>query len=947
MFTINEDNSIYVTRGDILFFTVTAKDRESGEPYELKIGDIVRIKVYEKKGCENVVLQKDFPVVENTYSIDIFLTEEDTKIGEIINKHKDYWYEIEVNPETNPQTIIGYHEDGAAIFRLFPEGADVEEYIPSEEDFALMDSELDLMSPRPVQNSAIARAVLRVNKSIEDVSGETGKLKGEIAVERARIDNLAALADGSTTGDAELNDIRVGVDGRTHANAGEAVRKQVAELHDKVDQNNGVYALPLEYTAENYYFGSQPFRVPAEGMSLRVTEAAKATINGIECTVFAKIQLGSMENNEFVYDEQLTSQYAFTVFSNRTCYIPYLDGVYAKVRVIMLGNNDTQLREDNIDDYYSYTKFVKVYTGKPNRSGGLLGAVEATLGSDTKEGYKPDYNFRALAYKYQAMVSPLPLKYVRRVSCPANVWLGAKIYKFDPITRETAWIETLNYCKNNPCFGTECVIDFEKYGDNYFALLTFGKVPLFSEYDTLGYNGSKTATSGITNIGLDMSDLVDSIQVDWLPNSVRSDAWGGSPIVQRNIELLKMNKHKTIPAMFVNNNSSAYNYILGKDDFAGVFYGGGYAGGMFFYNVSPATYYSCLLNPNSNAYGDVDTALGGMNYGIMCSGFAVLTHGHPIPRSTFDMRYSTDIEGFELKPMNLQADLHKLKPYDIITQGAGQTGHSVLVTGLENIGDMFSALKIMEAATPATRENVFFLHNGAPYYRDNAEEWYQSAYDYMAISDPAYDKLLHDKANWEAPYTTPQKVMCNRGYGSVYIEGKTHPLLSIDTGVTSITITKDDVEIGTYSVADLNPTLKNGYNLVDIMDKVSAGTIRVYNNLNDKAEEFYIINVDDYSVETSLDNDYLTIKVTHPEQVKFINASYHCSEGKYAGYNAPMFFTPKFEGDTMKIPNRFDTDIGVFDLTLHNDYRDYVNVIYNTDYDTNTFGVDAENDRYI
>lgn len=947
MFVINEDNSIYVTRGDVLFFTVEAKDRESGEVYTFKLGDVLRVKVYERKGCENVVLQKDFPVAADTESVEIFLTEDDTKIGEIINKPKDYWYEVELNPDTNPQTIIGYHEEGAAIFKLFPEGEDIAEYKPTEEELSGIDKELDLTSSRPVQNCVIARAVARLKKSIEDVSGDAGKIKAEIAVERSRIDNLSKLVEGSTTGDAELQDIRVGADGIIHENAGTAVRKQINEVADKLEQNNGVYALPLEYTADNYYFGSQPFKVPVGGMSLRVTEAATATINGILCTVFAKIQLGSMNNGEFVYDEQLTQKYAYTVFSNRTCYIPYLDGVYAKVRVVMLGNNDTQLREDNINEYYSYTKYVKVYAGKPNGEGGLLGAVAATLGSDATEGYKPDYNFRALSYKYQSMVSPLPLKYVCKVSCPPNVWLGAKVYKFDPITRKTAWVKTLNYCKNNPCFGTECVIDFEEYGDNYFALLTFGKVPLFSEYDTEGYNGSKTATSNITNIGLDMSDLVNSIYVEWLPNAVRSDAWGGSPIVQKNIELLKMNKHKTIPAMFVNNNSSAYNYILGKEDFAGVFYGGGYPGGMFFYNISPATYYASLLNPNSNAYGDVDTNLGGMKYGIMCSGFAVLMHGHPIPRSTFDMRYSTDIEGFELKPMNLQADLHKLKPYDIITQGAGQTGHSVLVTGLESIGDMFTALKIMEAATPATRENVFFLHNGAPYYKDNAEEWYQSAYDYMAISDPAYDEPLHDKANWVAPYTKPQKVMCNRGYGSIYLEGKTHPILSIDLSVSEIRITNNDVEIGTYSVADLNPVLKNGYNLVDIMDKVSAGTIRVYNDLNDEVEEFHIINVDDYTVETSLNNEYLTIKVTHPEQVKFINANYRCSEGKYAGINAPMFFTPKFEGSTMKIPNRYETDIGVFSLTNHKDYRDYVNVIYKTDYDTNTFGVDAENDRYV
>lgn len=120
MFKVNEDLSIYATRGDVVFFGVSADDY--GETYIFKPGDIVRISIFEKKGCHCVLLQKDFTVDEATDTVDITLTKQDTKIGETISKPKDYWYEIELNPDTFPQTIIGYDEDGAKIFRLFPEG---------------------------------------------------------------------------------------------------------------------------------------------------------------------------------------------------------------------------------------------------------------------------------------------------------------------------------------------------------------------------------------------------------------------------------------------------------------------------------------------------------------------------------------------------------------------------------------------------------------------------------------------------------------------------------------------------------------------------------------------------------------------------------------------------------------------------------------------------------
>lgn len=77
----------------------------------------------------------------------------------------------------------------------------------------------------------------RVDEVLNDanqINQKMNQMQSDVDVQNRRIDAIVALPDGSTTADAELVDIRIGIDGVNYKSAGDSVRSQMELLRDNL-----------------------------------------------------------------------------------------------------------------------------------------------------------------------------------------------------------------------------------------------------------------------------------------------------------------------------------------------------------------------------------------------------------------------------------------------------------------------------------------------------------------------------------------------------------------------------------------------------------------------------------------------------------------------------------------------------------------------------------------
>lgn len=104
------------------------------------------------------------------------------------------------------------------------------------------------------QNTKIDNFKSEVNTSLSNqntsINQTTSAQNSKITTLESRMDTFTRLSEGSTTGDAELQDIRVGANGITYDTAGNAVRGQYSQLKEDL----GEYIQTLVATTRYPYF---------------------------------------------------------------------------------------------------------------------------------------------------------------------------------------------------------------------------------------------------------------------------------------------------------------------------------------------------------------------------------------------------------------------------------------------------------------------------------------------------------------------------------------------------------------------------------------------------------------------------------------------------------------------------------------------------------------------
>ena len=175
----------------------------------------------------------------------------------------------------------------------------------------------------------------QTNSQLEHKANET-----DLDVERKRIDVFTSLSEGSTTGDAELIDVRIGYDGTIHSNAGTSIRSQVKEANENINNKikKSINLLDNSKWIKGYYVSQQ-------------------IVDGVK-------KLVKTEHDDFSYIEiQVKANTSYTVskYAHQIAFGAYVEGEFVLRTAIGTGQTVNESFT-----FETYTTDTTIYINKRN-----------------------------------------------------------------------------------------------------------------------------------------------------------------------------------------------------------------------------------------------------------------------------------------------------------------------------------------------------------------------------------------------------------------------------------------------------------------------------------------------------------------------------------------------------------------------------------------------------
>ena len=213
---------------------------------------------------------------------------------------------------------------------------------PEQDDYFNVEDFQDMMVSVDNLMKKISDSGSQISSDAEHLYNQT---KAQMDNIQKRMNTFTSLKDGSTTGDAELEDIRVAYDGKEYGNAGEAVREQASDIHKALfGAGASIWSKAksesTKYVAETKGICILNERFTAAGVVTKISRGTfaenESTLNlDRECSAYivefeknpGTVYMPSAETIKIVS----TTKIIFEANGNARCWIPVEKGQYLAV----------------------------------------------------------------------------------------------------------------------------------------------------------------------------------------------------------------------------------------------------------------------------------------------------------------------------------------------------------------------------------------------------------------------------------------------------------------------------------------------------------------------------------------------------------------------------------------------------------------------------------------